>query len=146
MKAVARVLEVYGERARLGCDDASPTCPGCAGQGGCALQRLAGRRHSRLEVPALADGGARLVPGARVTVEVEDGVLLGAAARTYLPPLAGLLAGPLLADRVAGGGELPLLLSALAGVLLGWAVSRAWLRRSPPRFAVRPAEERVRAA
>ena len=86
------------------------------------------------------------MPGARVTVEVEDGVLLGAAARTYLPPLAGLLAGPLLADRVAGGGELPLLLSALGGVLLGWAVARAWLRRSPPRIAVRPAEEPDRAA
>ena len=97
-------------------------------------------------MPAFADGGARLVPGVRVTVEVEDGVLLGAAARTYLPPLAGLLAGPLLAGRVAGGGELPLLLSALAGVLLGWAVARAWLRRSPPRIAVRPAEEPDRAA
>jgi positive regulator of sigma E activity len=100
----------------------------------------------RLEVPALAAGGARLVPGARVTVEVEDDELLGAAARTYLPPLVGLLAGPLLAHRVAGGGELPLLLAALGGVLLGWAVARAWLRRSPPRIAVRPVEEPVHAA
>jgi hypothetical protein len=36
---------------------------------------------------------------------------------------------------------LPVLLSALAGVLLGWAVARAWLRRSPPRIVVRPVGE-----
>jgi positive regulator of sigma E activity len=141
MKAVARVLDVDGERARLQCDAASASCPACASRGGCALQRLAGRRHSRLEVPAHAADGVRLAPGLRVTVEVEEGELLGAAARTYLPPLAGLLAGPLLAGAPAGGGELPVLLSALAGVLLGWAVARAWLRRSPPRIVVRPAGE-----
>lgn len=146
MKAVARVLEVDGERARLHCDAASASCPACAARGGCLLQRLAGRRHSRLEVPAFAADGVRLVPGLRVTVEVEDGELLGAAARTYLPPLAGLLAGPLLAGAPARGGELAVLLSALAGVLLGWALARVWLRRSPPRIAVRPAEEPVHAA
>ena len=146
MKAVARVLEVDGEWARLGCDVASASCPSCAATGGCTLQRLSGRRHSRLEVAALAADGIRLVPGARVTVEVEDGELLGAAARTYLPPLAGLLAGPLLAGRAAEGGELAVLLSALAGLMLGWAAARAWLRRTPPRIAVRSAEEPVRAA
>lgn len=145
MKAVARVLEVDGERARLECDTASASCAACAGRGGCALQRLAGRRDSRLEVPALAADGVMLAPGARVTVEIDDGELLGSAARTYLPPLVGVLAGPLLARATAGGGEVLVLLSALAGVLLGWAAARAWLRRSPPRIAVRPAEEPVHA-
>lgn len=146
MKAVARVLEVNGERARLGCDAIAASCPSCAERSGCALQRLAGRRQSRLEVPALVADGVRLVPGTRVTVEVADGELLGAAARTYLPPLAGLLAGPLLAGRAAEGGELPMLLSAVAGVALGWVAARAWLRRSPPRIAVRRAEEPVHVA
>jgi len=145
MKAVARVLEVDGERARLECDATSASCAACAVRGGCAMQRLAGRRHSRLEVPVLAADGVRLMPGARVTVEVEDGELLGAAARAYLPPIAGLLAGPALAGAAAGDSEGIVLLGALAGVLLGWLAARAWLRRSPPRIDVRPAVEPVHA-
>jgi positive regulator of sigma E activity len=146
MKVVARVLEVNGERARLGCDVASASCPACAGRSGCGMQRLAGRRRAGLEAPALDAGGVRLVPGARVTVEVSDGELLGAAARTYLPPIGGLLAGPLLAAATVGSGELAVLLSALAGALLGWAAARAWLRRSPPRIVVHAGEEAVHAA
>lgn len=146
MKAVARVLEVDGERARLECDAASASCASCASRGGCALRRLAGRRDSRLEVPALAADGALLVPGARVTVEIDDGELLGAAARAYLPPLAGVLAGPLLVRSTAVGDELLVLLAALAGVLIGWAAARAWLRRTPPRIGVRLAEETAHAA
>lgn len=146
MKAVARVLEVDSERARLACDAAAASCAACASRGGCALQRLAGRRDSRLAVPTLTADGLVLVPGARVTVEIDDGELLGAAARTYLPPLAGLLAAPLLARATSGAGELVMLVCALAGVLLGWAAARAWLRRSPPRVAVRLDEEPVHVA
>jgi positive regulator of sigma E activity len=146
MKACASVLDVHGDRARLQCDATSASCPSCAARGGCALQRLGGRGQARLEVAALAADGVRLVPGARVTVEVDDGELLGAAARTYLPPLVGLLAGPLLAGKVAHGGEAAVLLSALAGVLLGCAAARFWLRLVPPRIAVRQAEEPVHAA
>ena len=40
--------------------------------------------------------------------------------------------------RKSGAGAL---LGAVAGLLLGWAAARAWLRRSPPKFAVRIAEE-----
>jgi sigma-E factor negative regulatory protein RseC len=146
MKAAARVREVNGSRARLECDTATLACAACAGRGGCALKRLAGSREPRLEVPARAIDGAPLVPGSRVTVEVAEGELLGAALRAYLPPLAGVLAGPLLARAGAGGGEGVILLCALAGLLIGWLVSRAWLRRSPPRVAVRLEAEAVRAA
>lgn len=145
MKAAARVLEVNGNRARLECDATMATCAACAGRGGCVLQRLAGDRESRLEVPTRAVDGALLVPGSRVTVEVGEGDLLGAATRAYLPPLAGLLAGPLLVGVAADGGEALALLGALAGLLLGWAVSRAWLRRSPPRVAVRLEDDPVHA-
>ena len=142
MKSAARVLEVNGERARLACDSTAAVCPACAGRGGCALQRFAGGRESRLEIPTDAVDGVLLVPGSRVWVEVDDGALVGAAARACLPPLAGLLAVPLLVNATgASDGEGMLLLGAVAGLLLGWAAARAWLRRSPPKFAVRIAEE-----
>ncbi len=146
MKAAARVREVNGNRARLECDSATFACAACADRGGCALKRLAGGHEPRLEVPARAIDGVLLVPGSRVTVEVDEGELLGAALRAYLPPLVGLLAGALLARAVAGGGEGLVLFCAAAGLLLGWAVSRAWLRRSPPRVAVRLEAESVHAA
>lgn len=146
MKAAARVLEVNGNRARLECDSTTTTCAACAGRGGCALQRLAGGREPRLEVSTHAVDGVLLVPGSRVTVEVGEGELLGAATRAYLPPLAGVLAGPLLARVGADAGDGIVLVCALAGLLLGWLVSRVWLRRSPPRLAVRLAEEPVHAA
>jgi positive regulator of sigma E activity len=146
VKAAARVLEVNGTRARLECDSTTATCAACAGRGGCALQRLAGGRESRLEVSTRAADGVLLVPGARVTIEVGEGELLGAATRAYLPPLTGVLAGPLLARAAADGGEGLVLVGALAGLLLGWAVSRIWLRRSPPRIAVRLDEEPAHAA
>ena len=142
MKTAARVLEVNGERARLACDSAAAVCPACAGRGGCALQRFAGGRETRLEIPTHTVDGVLLVPGARVCVEVDDGAIVEAAARACLPPLAGLLAVPLLMNATAvGGGEGVLLLGAVVGLLLGWVAARAWLRRSPPKFAVRMAED-----
>lgn len=142
MQAAARVLEVNGARARLACDSTDAVCSACAGRGGCALQRLAGRSDARLEVSTRTVDGGLLVPGSRVSVELDDGALVGAAARAYLPPLAGLLAVPLLVRVVvADGGEGLLLLAAGVGLLLGWAAARAWLRRSPPQFAVRMAGE-----
>lgn len=146
MRAAARVREVNGNRARLECDSATLACAACAGRGGCALKRLAGGQEARLDVPAHAENGIRLVAGSRVTVEVAEGELLGAALRAYLPPLVGVLAGPLLARVGADGGEGVILLCAVAGLLLGWVASRAWLRRSPPRVAVRLEEEPVHAA
>ena len=38
--------------------------------------------------------GTPLRPGDSVIIEVDDGELLRAAALAYVPPLAGLLAGP----------------------------------------------------
>jgi positive regulator of sigma E activity len=140
MKAAALVLGVEGGRARLECDAAAAACLACAGRGGCALQRLAGRSGARLEVPALDADGRVLVPGARVTVEIDDGELLGAAARTYLPPVAGVLTAASLAAATAAGHEALVLLAGLAGLGSGWAVARAWLRRSPPRLKVLPEE------
>jgi len=70
-----------------------------------------------------------LVPGDRLEVQIDDTRLLRAACRLYLPPLAGLLAGPAML-RVAGWewGVTPLLgaaLGLLAGGLLAWRWTRA---------------------
>jgi positive regulator of sigma E activity len=147
MRTAAKVLEVMGGRARLGCESMSSACSACSG-GGCALLRLAPRREPRVEVPWHDADGRRLEPGARVSVEVTDGELLRATLRACLPPLAGVLAGPLLARAVPGVGDGIAAVAALGGLLLGWAIARTWLRRSPPAFAVRldepPCEDRGR--
>jgi positive regulator of sigma E activity len=138
MKTEARVLEVTDERARLGCDAVAGTCAAC--RGGCTLRRLAPGGTARLEVPRLDACGLPLVPGMRVTVEVADRDLAGAALRAALPPLAGVLGVPLLMRSLgggAGGGDAVEAVSALFGLLAGWTGARLWLRRAPPRVAVR---------
>ena len=137
MKTAARVLEVSDERARLGCDSAADTCAAC--RGGCALRRLGPRGAARLEVPRLDANGLPLEPGARVTVEVGDRDLLGAALRAALPPLAGALGGPIALQALTGvgaGSDGFAALAALLGLLFGWSAARFWLRQDPPRVAV----------
>lgn len=137
MKTSARVLEVTDERARLGCESIAETCNTCGGN--CMLRRLAPGDAARLEVPRLDVNGVPLERGARVTVEVGGGDLLGAALRAALLPLAGTLAGPVLirvfaADPATTDGFA--VLAALVGLLAGWMAARLWLRRAPPRVAV----------
>ena len=81
--------------------------------------------------------GSALSAGQSVTIEVPDGELLRSAAKVYLLPLAGLLVGPALVRWIGAGGEFAALMAALTGVVLGWALARGWVRRSPPSFTVR---------
>ena len=81
--------------------------------------------------------GSALIAGQTVTIEVPDGELLQSAAKVYLLPLAGLLIGPALVRWIGTASESAALAAALAGVLLGWALARRWVRRSPPSFTVR---------
>lgn len=137
MEALARVREVDAKRALLACEASAAGCGRCAGGGGCALRRLSAGRSALLAVPRLAPGGELLSVGSRVTVAVGEGELLRASGRAYLPPLAGLLAGPVLARELLAGGDGWLLLGAVAGLVAGWAAARTWLRRVPPAVAVR---------
>jgi positive regulator of sigma E activity len=89
-----------------------------------------------LEVAVPWAGDRPLAPGDGVVVEVAEGELLRAAALAYVPPLAGLLAGAVLATTVLPGAELAALLLAVAGLTAGWGLSRAWLRRRPPRYTL----------
>lgn len=80
--------------------------------------------------------GSALVAGQSVTIEVPDGELFRSAAKVYLLPLAGLLAGPALIHWIGAGSESAALIAAVTGGALGWALARGWVRRSPPSFTV----------
>lgn len=139
MRTAARVLEVTDERARLGCDSPADACAAC--RSGCAMHRLAPRGAARLEVPRLDADGRPLEAGARVTVEVSDRDLLGAALRAASLPLAGALGGPVMVRAFAGasaGADGVAVIAALLGLFAGWMAARIWLGRVPPRVAVRP--------
>jgi len=134
MRTTARVRDVRDGRAWLACEAAASTCDACNGGRGCALRWLARAEGAVLEVPAEAADRRRLATGDGILVEVSDGELLRAALLAYLPPLAGLLAGAGFATVLAPGGQAIAMLASLAGLVAGWSVSRAWLRRSPPRY------------
>lgn len=124
------VTQVEAGRASVACD-ASPQagCAACASGHGCGWQRQGQER--RLEIDAWA-GSRMLEPGDTVEIEVDDSGLLLAACRLYLPPLCGVLAGPLLL-RLAGleDGVTPLL-AAACGLGLGALVAWRWTRKGVP--------------
>jgi positive regulator of sigma E activity len=104
-------------------------CASCSSGRGCGWQRTGLRRQLLLDLPP---GQPALQPGESVAIAVDDRQLLAAALRLYLPPLAGLLAGPALL-RASGleQGAAPLL-AAVLGLGLGAAVAWRWSRRPVP--------------
>jgi positive regulator of sigma E activity len=127
-RVAGTVVELRGNRARVACQPAASSCGACSSGRGCGWSRRG--RAIQLEIPAELDG-RRLEPGTEVELEADEGPLLAAAARLYLPPLAGLLLGPTLL-RVMGldAGVAPLV-AATAGLLAGALVARAWTHRAP---------------
>lgn len=136
MRTTATVLGVVDDRARLACE-AQVQCGACQGGRGCALRWFGGGpRGLEVVAPAAAEGEL-LRAGQVVELEVRDSELLRTTARACLPPLVGLLGGPLLVRFTGAGGEATELLAAAIGIGFGWAFARAWFRRSPPRLDVR---------
>jgi positive regulator of sigma E activity len=124
------VTRVDAGRARVECSAASlPACGACAAGRGCGWQRSTQPRVLELDAHL---GVRRLAPGDRLEVRIDDARLLWAACRLYLPPLAGLLAGPALC-RMAGWeqGLAPLLAAGL-GLLAGGLVAWRWTRAPVP--------------
>jgi sigma-E factor negative regulatory protein RseC len=140
VQARARVQDVRAGRALLACDVAADTCGACAARRGCALRWLAGTGKSILDVAETSQDGPALRPGDGVIVEVDDGELLRAAALAYVPPVAGLLAAPLVVAALLPGSEPAVLAGAVLGLVAGWGAARALLRRLPPRYRLRMAE------
>ncbi len=124
------VTRVDAGRARVECSDSSHAmCGACAAGRGCGWQRSNPRRHLQIDA---RQGGRTLQPGDRLELQIDDARLLRAACRLYLPPLAGLLAGPALL-RVAGWeqGFNPLL-AAVFGLLAGGLIAWRWTRAGVP--------------
>ncbi len=124
------VTRVEAGRARVECGVSNhPACGACAAGRGCGWQRS--NQPRRLEIDA-QQGQRTLAPGDRLEVQIDDARLLRAACRLYLPPLAGLLAGPALL-RVVGWepGGIPLL-GALLGLLAGGFLAWRWTRAGVP--------------
>jgi sigma-E factor negative regulatory protein RseC len=126
-EASARVCRVEGDTAWV-VSEAPASCGVCAGKG-CGNSVFARLLHAEEpEYPVLNRIDAR--PGDAVVVAIEDGALLGAAARAYLLPLALLLGGALAGSPF---GEA----AAVLGGLFGLAAAILWLRRA--RGPARPA-------
>jgi sigma-E factor negative regulatory protein RseC len=140
MEARARVNAVHAGRVRLECESPAGACGACAGRRGCALRWLAGPGNPNVEVASPVPDALPLRPGDGVIIEIDDSELLRAAALAYIPPLVGLLAGPVAVAALASGGELAAMAGAVMGLTAGWGASRAWLRRSPPRYRLRTAD------
>jgi positive regulator of sigma E activity len=124
------ITQVKAGRASVACGASAQTgCAVCASGRGCGWQRP--DQDRRLEIDAWS-GSRMLEPGDTVEIEIDDNRLLLAACRLYLPPLCGVLAGPLLL-RLAGleAGVAPLLAAAV-GLGLGALVARRWTRSGVP--------------
>jgi positive regulator of sigma E activity len=124
------VTRIEAGRAVVECAaTAVGTCATCAGGRACGWQRSGLHRQLLLDLPA---GESPLQPGETVAITVDDRELLTAALRLYLPPLAGLLAGPaMLRASDWEQGAAPLLVATL-GLALGGVVAWRWTRRPVP--------------
>jgi positive regulator of sigma E activity len=124
------VTRLEGAQALVEClGTVAGACARCDAGHGCGWQRAGHRRQLLLDLPA---GEPPLRPGETVALTVDDRQLLVAALRLYLPPLAGLLAGPALL-RAAGAeqGAAPLV-AAMLGLALGAFAAWRWTRRPVP--------------
>lgn len=137
-RVAGTVVAVREGRAWVDCEvGPAAHCGGCGQQGqGCSWVRP--RTGTRLEVPAELDGRT-LAKGERLQLDADEGRLLRAALRLYLPPIAGLLLGPALLRWIGlEAGMAPLAASA-AGFLLGGLLARAWTRGGAPVVELRRA-------
>jgi positive regulator of sigma E activity len=124
------VIRVVAGRASIECDESTQAaCGACAAGRGCGWQRS--NQPRQLEI-AVRQGLRELRPGDRLALHIDDSRLFWAACRLYLPPLAGLLAGPALL-RIAGWeqGGFPLLAAAF-GLVAGGLIARRWTRSAVP--------------
>jgi len=129
------VVAIHDGRAIVECRAQASGCASCSGGRGCSWRRLTGTNS--LSVPS-NQPGKNLETGDIVSLMIDDGSLLAAAARLYLPPLAGLLLGPALLQAITTAAAGPSsLVAAGAGLLAGLIVARRWTARTPEVTVVR---------
>lgn len=114
------------------------SCPRCAegrGCGGGVLSRLVGRR--RPEVAVQGSVGPLRV-GETVIVGIDEGALMQASVWVYLVPLAGMLTLGLFAQLVLAAHDLLVAGFGLAGLVGGFAATRALSLRAESSARYRP--------
>ena len=134
-RVAGTVVDVRDGEAWIECRPETTPCGACASGRGCSWR--AAVEPPRLAVPALLEG-RRLEAGDAVELETDDAALFRAALRLYLPPLAGLLAGPALLRGLGWDAAALPLFAAACGLLLGGLVARTWTRTAPALTLHRP--------
>jgi sigma-E factor negative regulatory protein RseC len=132
-----RVLEVQGEWAWVACRR-QVECARCAegrGCGGGVLGRLLGDRLHKVRA---ATGSMDVAPGDQVLIGLAEDAVMRAAAAVYLVPLLLALAGGGAAVALSGGGDLPAIVGAVAGLLVGFRWARGYGRRNAADPSLQP--------
>jgi sigma-E factor negative regulatory protein RseC len=126
----ATVVTVSDEAVWVRCD-AQQSCPRCARGQGCGGGVFGGLLRSRLRLVRAVGDGRELQAGDRVVIGLAEAALVKAAAAMYLLPLAGIVAGAVIAEIVAAPGEAGIIAGAAAGFgVTLWIVRRYGEQRS----------------
>lgn len=131
----ATVVRIDGDSVWVRCD-AQRACQRCAegrGCGGGVLGRLLG---DRLRTVRAARAGLSVSVGDSVVIGLAETALVKASVAMYLVPLITMLAGALVAWRVAGPGEIPVMAGGLVGFVAGLLYARRFgsRHRHDPRY------------
>jgi len=124
----ARVVRVRGEMAEIDTERRA-ACSSCAAKGGCGTSLLATWfPQRRLTFELRNDIGAKV--GDSVVVGLDEGLLQRGSLLLYALPLAGLLLGALLGERLFLGLGLAMELGAVLVGLLGLTGALLFVRRT----------------
>lgn len=120
VEGLARIVAIEGNMAWLEPDMSTSSCGGCGSAAVCSAKVGGQWLKSARRFPIPNDFNGRV--GELVVVGVYDGALVRASSVAYAIPLCGMIGGGALGQWLLGsdGGAI---LSAVAGLLLGWAVA-----------------------
>ena len=108
--------------------EAAAVCKRCAQGKGCGAGLMGGTSRAR-QVSAILADGLNVERGDSVSLSLEPGNLLRAAAIVYGLPLVGALSGALLA-QVMRATDLAVVAAALLGIVAGVVLARVRLQRT----------------
>jgi sigma-E factor negative regulatory protein RseC len=127
-RVAGTVVAVTDGCAIVECATLPSGCSTCASGGGCrGFAATPGSRTLSVPLPA----GESWRPGDLVELTVDETALLRGALRLYLPPLAGVLAGPALLHAWGGATGAWELAAGAVGLLAGLVAARLWTQRTP---------------
>lgn len=119
VEGMARVVAVEGAVAWLE-PEQTTACGACASSQACGASAFGNRLHAR-RFPL--DNLHELKVGDRIVIGVQESTLVTASMTAYAIPLVTMLSGGI-AAHLAGAGDGVTMLATLAGLAVGFAVSR----------------------